>query len=68
MFRINRDSHFSKDKTPRNTAVSGVLTRSGWKTDDEGMAYLHLNGHGTLAAVSSHKISRSALGPIRNAI
>ena len=40
MFRINRDIRFSKDKSPYNTRVSGVLTRNGTKKDVGGI-YMH---------------------------
>ena len=40
LFRINRDIRFSKDKSPYNTHVSGVLTRTGTKKDIGGI-YMH---------------------------
>ena len=40
LFRINRDIRFSKDKSPYNTRVSGVLTRTGTKKDIGGI-YMH---------------------------
>ena len=40
LFRINRDIRFSKDKSPYNTRVSGVLTRTGTKKDISGL-YMH---------------------------
>ncbi|MEP1207898.1 MAG: TIGR02453 family protein [Rhizobiaceae bacterium] len=40
LFRINRDIRFSKDKSPYNTRVSGVLTRTGTKKDVGGV-YMH---------------------------
>ena len=40
LFRINRDIRFSKDKTPYNTRVSGVLPRNGTKKDISGV-YMH---------------------------
>ncbi|MEM6973038.1 MAG: DUF2461 domain-containing protein [Pseudomonadota bacterium] len=68
MFRMNRDVRFSKDNPPYKTAVSGVLTRSGKKSDDDGLAYLHLEAEGGFAAVGFYNLSPAALGPIRDAI
>ena len=42
LFRINRDIRFAKDKSPYNTHVSGVLTRTGSKKDTGGI-YMHFS-------------------------
>ncbi|MEM9762333.1 MAG: DUF2461 domain-containing protein [Pseudomonadota bacterium] len=68
MIRMNRDVRFSKEKTPYKTGVSGVLTRSGKKSDDDGLAYLHLKAEGGFAAVGFYNLSPAALSPIRDAI
>ena len=66
MFRMNRDVRFSNDKSPYNTHVSGVLTRSGLKAESDGLAYLHLNTDGGFVAVGWYKLTPKELGPIRD--
>ncbi len=66
MFRMNRDVRFSNDKSPYNTHVSGVLTRSGSKGESDGLAYLHLNADGGFVAVGWYKLTPKELGPIRD--
>jgi uncharacterized protein (TIGR02453 family) len=68
MFRINRDVRFSKDKSPYNTHVSGVLTPSGTKSEAEGVLYLHLNSQGGFMASGYYKMKPADLGPIRDKI
>lgn len=68
MFRINRDVRFSKDKSPYNTHVSGVLTPSGTKSEAEGVLYLHLNSQGGFIASGYYKMKPADLGPIRDRI
>lgn len=48
-FRINRDIRFSKDKSPYNQHISGVLTRTGTKKDTGGV-YFHFTTGGCLFA------------------
>jgi uncharacterized protein (TIGR02453 family) len=68
MFRQNRDVHFSKDKSPYSTHVSGVLTPSGTKAEKEGLVYVQLEASGGLIAFGYYKLSPAALGPIRDKI
>lgn len=68
MFRINRDVRFSKDKSPYNTHVSGVLTPSGTKSEAEGVLYLHLNSQGGFMASGYYRMKPADLGPIRDKI
>lgn len=56
MFRMSRDVRFSNDKSPYSTHVSGVLTRSGAKSEADGVAYLHLEKHGGFVAVGWYKL------------
>jgi uncharacterized protein (DUF2461 family) len=45
VFRIHRDTRFSKDKTPYKTHVSCTLTRDGQKMSP-GMMYIHIEPQG----------------------
>lgn len=42
IFRIYRDTRFSKDKRPYKTHAGAVLSRSGGKSDGMGSVYIHL--------------------------
>ncbi|MCH9667913.1 MAG: DUF2461 domain-containing protein [Actinomycetia bacterium] len=68
MFRINRDVRFAKDKSPYKTAVGGLLTPSGDKRENAGVAYLHLADGGGFVACGYHQLSPSRLAPIRDQI
>jgi len=68
MFRINRDVRFSKDKSPYKTAVGGLLTPTGDKRENAGVAYLHLADGGGFVACGYHQLSPSRLAPIRDQI
>lgn len=46
IFRMNRDSRFSHDKSPYKTFTSGLLTRSATKDISGGVVYLHLDSKG----------------------
>ena len=45
VFRIHRDTRFSKDKSPYKTHVSATLTRDGQKMSP-GMMYIHIEPEG----------------------
>ena len=83
-FRLHRDTHFSKDKRPYKTHVSGTLTRDGRRMSP-GMAYIHIepapeggfdplalpdepHGHGPFAAVGFYLDERSDIDAVRAAI
>ena len=68
MFRMMRDVRFSKDKSPYNDHVSGLLTRSGAKDQTGGLVYLRLDAGGGFAAAGFYRLPPAALGPIRDAI
>ncbi|MCB0949004.1 MAG: DUF2461 domain-containing protein [Mycobacterium sp.] len=68
MFRINRDVRFSKDKSPYKTAVGGLLTPTGDKRDNAGVAYLHLADGGGFLACGHHQLSPARLAPVRDQI
>ncbi len=68
MFRMNRDVRFSKDKAPYNPQVSGVLTRTGTKSEMAGLTYLCMDRSGGFMASGFYNLSPADLGPIRDRI
>lgn len=68
MFRMHRDTRFSKDKSPYKTNVSGVLTPAGDKREADGFVYLQLGPDGGFAAFGRYGLDAKALGPIRDRI
>jgi uncharacterized protein (TIGR02453 family) len=68
MFRMHRDVRFSKDKSPYNSHLSGVLTPSGSKAESEGLVYVHLDVEGGFLAAGFYKLDPKALAPLRDAI
>lgn len=67
-FRMNRDVRFSKDKTPYKTSVSGMLTRSGTKSDMAGMSFVQLDAQGGFAAGGFYRLPTQQLALIRQRI
>lgn len=68
MFRQNRDTRFSKDKSPYNTHVSGLLTPSGTKTEKEGIVYVHLDSSGGFIACGFYQLKSAELMALRDYI
>ena len=68
LMRIHRDVRFSKDKSPYKTAVGGLLTPTGDKRDNAGVAYLHLADGGGFLACGHHQLSPARLAPVRDKI
>jgi uncharacterized protein (TIGR02453 family) len=68
MFRINRDVRFAKDKSPYKTSVGGLLTPTGDKRENAGVAYLHLADGGGFVACGYHQLAPARLAPIRDQI
>ena len=66
MFRQNRDIRFSKDKSPYNTQISGVMTPSGTKAEKSGLLYLQLDATGGMLACGFYQLRASELAPIRD--
>ena len=66
MFRQNRDQRFSKDKSPYNTQISGLLTSSGTKAEKSGLIYLQLNASGGMLACGFYQLKAAELAPIRD--
>lgn len=68
MFRQNRDTRFSEDKSPYKTNVSGMLTPSGTKNEATGLIYLQVAKDGGFTAAGRYKLNVKALEPIREDI
>lgn len=68
MFRQHRDVRFSKDKSPYSTHVSGLLTPSGTKSEQEGLLFLQLDSSGGLMACGFYKLKTDQLTQIRDRI
>ncbi len=68
MYRIHRDVRFSKDKTPYNTHVNGLMSPSGKKSNEAGLLYLQIDVKGGFASTGFHRLSPRQLTPIRDAI
>ena len=68
MFRQNRDVRFSKNKSPYNTQISGLLTPSGTKAEKSGLIYLQLDSSGGMIACGFYQLKAAELAPIRDQI
>lgn len=68
MFRIHRDTRFSKDKTPYKTNVSALISPDGSKTMSGPCGYVQLGSDRSFAIVGTYQMPPAALGPIRDAI
>jgi len=68
IFRLHRDTRFSKDKTPYKTNVSAVLTRHGRKSQHEPGYYLEI-GFGALnIGGGAYFLEKEDLHKVRTAI
>ena len=65
MFRLNRDTRFSKNKKPYKENIGGLLTPSGTKGESSGLVYLHLDAHGGFMAAGFYNFNASRLEPLR---
>ncbi|NJL98792.1 MAG: DUF2461 domain-containing protein [Synechococcaceae cyanobacterium RM1_1_27] len=68
MFRQHRDVRFSKDKSPYSTHVSGLLTPSGTKSENQGLLFLQLDSSGGMIACGFYKFKADQLAGIRDKI
>jgi uncharacterized protein (TIGR02453 family) len=68
MFRMNRDTRFSHDKSPYNSHLSGLLTPTGDKNGGPGILCLHLDDAGGFMTAGAYNLDPKALAPIRDAI
>jgi len=64
LFRIYRDTRFSKNKQPYKTHVGAVLSRSG-TSKDHGVVYIHIEPGNCFLAAGFYKLSNDYLRPLR---
>jgi uncharacterized protein (TIGR02453 family) len=67
VFRIHRDTRFSKDKRPYKTHIGATLARGGEKLGF-GLVYVHIDPKGSFAACGFYKPESPQLQAIRRAI
>lgn len=67
VFRLHRDTRFSKDKSPYKTNAGFVLNRDGTKNSG-GMLYVHIDPTGCFAAAGWYMPEPPTLAAIREAI
>ena len=67
LFRIHRDTRFSKDKSPYKTNAGLAMTRSGAK-NDPGVIYFHLAPDGCFAAAGFYHPEPLDLARMRRAV
>ena len=65
VFRPNRDTRFSKDKSPYKTAAAAVIERSG---DGAHSLYLQLSAEGLMVAGGAYMLPSHLLAPMRAAL
>jgi uncharacterized protein (TIGR02453 family) len=68
VFRLHRDTRFSRDKTPYKTHLGGVLSYSGSKQDRRGILYIQFGVDGGFVASGFYQPDSEVLGAIRDAI
>lgn len=66
MFRLHRDVRFSKDKTPYNSHVSGLLSPSGTKNEGRGVLYFRIDPDGGRMGCGHYMLGAKALAPLRD--
>jgi uncharacterized protein (TIGR02453 family) len=67
VFRLHRDTRFSKDKSPYKTNSGAVLNRDGTKGTG-GMLYIHLDPEGCFVAAGWYMPEADTLAAFRQAI
>ena len=67
LFRIHRDTRFSKDKRPYKTNVGATLTRDGAKLSP-GLLYVHIEPAGSFAAAGFYHPEATALDRLRKGL
>ncbi len=68
IFRIYRDTRFSKDKRPYKTSVGAVLSRGGRRDDGLGVLYVHLEPAASFVAAGFWEPERPFLNAFRAAL
>lgn len=66
MFRIHRDTRFSRDKSPCKTNTGGLLTPDGARDMGRGMVYIHLDATGGFCAAGIYKPLPPRLAALRD--
>lgn len=66
MFRLNRDTRFSNDKSPYKTQVGGLLTRTGTKAESGSLVYVQLSTDGGMVAAGLYQPATQVLNEIRD--
>ncbi|MEM6750529.1 MAG: TIGR02453 family protein [Planctomycetota bacterium] len=68
MFRVQRDIRFSKDKTPYQTHVSGLLTPTGDKEETGPIVYAHCDAKGGFCASGMYNLPTPRLRVLRQRV
>ncbi len=68
IFRINRDTRFSKDKTPYKTHLGIFLWEGEGKRMDNSGYYFHLEPPSLMLAAGMHCFSKHLMTPYRDAV
>lgn len=68
MFRMHRDTRFSKDKSPYKTQVGVVLFRPGGGKDSPGVLYVHVAPGGCFAGAAFYHPEPDVLAALRSGI
>lgn len=68
IFRINRDTRFSPDKTPYKTHLSAVVSRFGTKNKAYPGLYIHLDAEKLMIGGGAYFLEKIPLLNVRNAI
>jgi len=68
VFRIARDTRFSKDKTPYKTHVSAIISKYGRKGKEHPGFYIHLEPGRLMLGGGAYFVERSSLDYIWNKI
>ena len=68
LFRIYRDTRFSKDKTPYKTHIGGLISRYGRKGKEYPGYYFHVEGGALMLGGGGYFLEKSTLQRVREAI
>lgn len=68
IFRIYRDTRFSKDKTPYKNHVSAIVSRGGRKNKSTPGLYIQLSGEDARIYSGAYELDRVALQNVRETI
>ena len=68
IFRLNRDTRFSHDKTPYKTHISAVVSKYGTKNKAYPEHYLHLDAETCMIGGGAYFLDKEPLSRVRSAI